>query len=201
MTVLLVLRSVFSSTDCLISHTSNRPFFHPEVNIMLLIFSSTDCVFGLLVWWLCHLLFLSWIIVCPLSAYFFPYPLQYWSYLLSIALLTFFPPTAKMVFSSLLSMDSSINVENLRVNTLCFKSAFSWTCNGLERSLTQKIVSNMLWKLAELTDEALDRFWKLKTATEILAAVPSHCPIGHSQCQWCLLGVHSGWCRRLHQVC
>ena len=59
------MRLVFSSTNQhLISH--NRPLFHPEVNIMLLIFSSTNCFFGLLVWWLCHLLFLSWIIVCPL---------------------------------------------------------------------------------------------------------------------------------------
>ena len=33
---------------------------------MLLIFSFTNCVFGLHVWCLCHLLFLSWIIVCPL---------------------------------------------------------------------------------------------------------------------------------------
>ena len=32
----------------------------------------------------------------------------------------------------------------------------------------------MLWKLAELTDEAVDWFWKLKAAMEILAAaVPS----------------------------
>ena len=67
-------------------------------------------------------------------------------------------------------MDSSINVENFRANSLCFNLAFSWTCKRLERSLAQKIVYNMLWKLAELTDEAVDWFWKLKAAMEILAA-------------------------------
>ena len=86
----------------------------------------------------------------------------------------YFPPYAKFAFSCLLSMDSSINVENLRAKTLCFKSAFSQTCNRLERYLAQKIVSNKLWKLAELTDEAVDWFCKFKTAMEILAAaVPS----------------------------
>ena len=61
----VALKVGFSSTNQhLISH--NRPLFHPGLNIMLLIFSFTNCVFGLHVWWLCHLLFLSWIIVCPL---------------------------------------------------------------------------------------------------------------------------------------
>ena len=60
-------------------------------------------------------------------------------------------------------------------STLCFNLAFSWTCKWLERSFAQKIVSNMLWKLAELTGEAVDQYWKLETAMEILAtaAVPS----------------------------
>ena len=68
---------------------------------------------------------------------------------------------------------STIDVENLRASTHYFKSPFSQTCNRLERSLSWMIVSNMLWKLAELTDEAINQFWKLDTAMEILdAAVP-----------------------------
>ena len=55
-------------------------------------------------------------------------------------------------------------------STLCLKSAISQTFNRLERSLAQNIVSNILWKLAELTDEAVSGFWKLKSAMEIIAA-------------------------------
>ena len=82
----------FSSTDCLISH--NRPLFHPEVNFMLLIFSSTDYVFCLLfVFWLCVSLVVFFMNHCLSSLlhilYLYFHPLQYWISLLSITLLTF----------------------------------------------------------------------------------------------------------------
>ena len=120
---------------------------------MFLIFSSDDCV-------ICYFFHES-----LLSPFCILHP--------------FLPPLAILVFSSvhciidlfstlcnigllfcLLSMDSSINVENFRANTLCFNLAISQICNRLERSLAQKIVSNMLWK-------------------------QRHCPICHSQCQKC----------------
>ena len=71
---------------------------------MLLIFSSTDYVFGLLIWWLNHLLFLSW--MCPPFWISHPLPL-----LPPFAILVFssdciiidlFPPYATLVFSSVL---------------------------------------------------------------------------------------------------
>ena len=137
----------------------NRPLFHPEVNIMLLIFSCTEYVFGLLVCLLNHLLFISWIIVCPLSAYYILY----------------FPLFAILVFSSVFYPWIHPSMLKISGPTPVALSRHSpRTCNRLERSLARKIVSNMLWKHAELTDEAVDWFCKLKTAMEILAAaVPS----------------------------
>ena len=195
---------------------------------MLLIFSCTDYVFGLLVWWLCHLFFLSWIIVCPLFCI---------SHLLPLL-----PPFATLVFSSvhniidlfstlfnigllfcLLSMDSFIHP---MLKTSGQAPVVLKSCNRLERFLAQKIVSNPLWKLAELTDEAVDWLRKLKTAIEILAsALPNkaialfaafnaydtclECILDHHsphqdhqgqlwQCQWWSLDVHPGKCCHLH---
>ena len=127
---------------------------------MFLVFLSSDCV-------ICYFFHESLFVLS--SAYYILYfhHLQYWSYLLSIALLTFFHPIQH--WSSLVSYPW-IPPSMLKTSGPALRSAFSRTCNRLERSLAWKIVSNTLWKHAELTDEAVDQFRMLKTAMEILAA-------------------------------
>ena len=155
---------------------------------MLLIFSSTDFVFCLLiVSFVFSFTNLSFHVLSSAYQilYLYFHHLQYWTYLLSIAFLIFFPPYEIFVFSSVYYpwIHSTIDVENLRASTQGIKLAFSQTCNRLERSFAWKIVSNILWMFDKLTDEAIDQFWKLETAllVEILAAaVPSEAIALHS---------------------
>ena len=135
---------LFSSTDCLISHYFS---FQKWISCcwsslplnMFLVFSSDDWVF-------CYFFHESLFILS--SAYHILYPPCFAILVWSSCPLTIIPPYSTLVFSSLLSMDSSINVENLRANTLCFKSTFSWTCNRLGKRKhfpPKKIFSSIFW--------------------------------------------------------
>ena len=102
LTVMLLLRLFFSSTNQhLISRIIGRFSIQKGTSHVVDLLFHWLCVFGLLVWWLCLLVF-SFMNHCLSSLHYILYfhPLQCWSSLLFIALVTFF---LTQYWSSLLS--------------------------------------------------------------------------------------------------
>ena len=155
----------------------NRPLFHPEVNIMLLIFSCTDFVFGLLVWWLCHLLFLSWDIVCHYWPSFHPMQHSFFSSLLSsihgfsFSFLVLVQPLSHIVE---LEVEATDNILTILDSAATFLEAIE---NSVATASNGSLISGF--------------------GSDTISAI-THCRIGSCGHWWCsnafLPFQHGGWC-------